>query len=82
MVMARDNRIDVEALRLFVGLADGEHFPTFRAAKADFEKNYVIQALQLTNGKVAGAARLAGKDRKGFYVLMGKYRIDPDDYRK
>jgi two-component system response regulator GlrR len=81
MVMARDDRIDVEALTLFAGPADGEHFPTFRAAKADFEKNYVIQALQVTNGKVAGSARLAGKDRKDFYVLMRRYQIDPDDYR-
>ena len=81
MVMARDDLIDVEALALFAGPADGECFPSFRAAKADFEKNYVIQALQVTNGKVAGAARLAGKDRKDIYVLMRKYRIDPDDYR-
>ena len=32
-------------------------------------------------GRVAAAARLAGKDRKYFYVLMKKHRIDPEDYR-
>ncbi len=42
MVMARDDRIDVEALTLFAGPAGGEYFPTFRTAKADFEKNDVI----------------------------------------
>ncbi len=81
MVMAKGDVIDTESLALFAGPgADGD-FPTFRGAKAEFEKNYVIQALRISEGKVAAAARLAGKDRKDFYDLMKKHGIDPDDHR-
>ncbi len=81
MVMARGDRIDVEALTPFGSPTDGGDFPTFRAAKAEFEKTYVTRALQITAGKVAASARLAGKDRKDFYDLMRKHQVDPDDFR-
>ncbi|HXH27492.1 MAG TPA: sigma-54 dependent transcriptional regulator [Candidatus Polarisedimenticolia bacterium] len=81
MVMSKTERIDVESLSLFAGPGEVAEFPIFRKAKEEFERNYVMQALRLSHGKVAGAARLAGKDRKDFYDLMRKHRIDPDDYR-
>ena len=82
MVMARGDRIDTESLSLFATAAGGGDFPTFRAAKKEFEKHYVIQTLEMAQGKVAAAARLAGKDRKDFYDLMRKHQIKPDDYRR
>jgi two-component system, NtrC family, response regulator GlrR len=81
MVMAKGEMIDTESLALFAGPGGEAGFPAFRAAKAEFEKNYVMQALRITGGKVAAAARLAGKDRKDFYDLMKKHHIDPEDYR-
>jgi two-component system response regulator GlrR len=81
MVMAKEDLIDTEALSLFSGASGGRDFPAFRQAKAEFERNYVVQALQIAQGKVAAAARLAGKDRKDFYDLMRKHRIDPDTFR-
>ena len=81
MVMAKEDLVDTESLALFSGQQVGVEFPTFRKAKAEFEKGYVAQALRAAGGKVAAAARLAGKDRKDFYDLMKKHQIDPNDYR-
>ena len=81
MLMAKGDVVDAESLALFSGQAPGTEFPSFRKAKTEFERGYVVQALRATGGKVAAAARLAGKDRKDFYALMKKHGIDPDDYR-
>jgi two-component system response regulator GlrR len=81
MVMAKGDSIDTQSLALFAGALTGGDFPTFRKAKAEFERGYVVEALRLAEGKVAVAARLAGKDRKDFYDLMKRHAIDPDDYR-
>jgi len=81
MVMVKGDTVDLEALSLFTGPGGEGEFLPFRKAKAEFEKTYVIQALKITEGRVAAAARLAGKDRKDFYDLMKKHLIDPDEYR-
>ncbi len=81
MVFAKGNSVDTEALTLFSNRSPGGEFPRFRDAKLEFEKNYVVQALLITGGKVAVAARMAGKDRKDFYQLMKRHGIRPDDYR-
>ena len=82
MVMAKGDQIDTEALAPFSGPGlTAAELPPFRQAKQEFERTYVVQALRITHGKVAAAARMAGKDRKDFYDLMKKHRIDPDDYR-
>jgi two-component system response regulator GlrR len=81
MVMAHGNLIDAEELKLFFGATRDEELPTFRKAKAGFERDYVARALRITRGNVAAAARLAAKDRKDFYELMKKHHVNPDDFR-
>jgi two-component system response regulator GlrR len=81
MLLAKGEMVDVEALAFLSGPAIGVEFPAYRQAKAEFERNYVVQALRIAGGKVAGAARLAGKDRKDFYTLLRKHGIDPDQFR-
>jgi len=51
-------------------------------AKEYFEKNYLIQLIELTQGNVAQAARLAGKYRADLYELLKKYDIQPSNFRK
>lgn len=46
--------------------------PTYAAARRQFEAIYVRRALALSNGNIASAARLAGKDRKAFYTIMDR----------
>jgi two-component system response regulator GlrR len=81
MVLAKGEIVDADALDLTPGQGAGVELPTFRRAKAEFEKSYVVQALRMTGGRVAAAARMAGKDRKDFYDLMKKHGIDPDSFR-
>ena len=53
-----------------------------KTAKRDFEKDYLIQLIQLTQGNVSKAAKLAGKYRADLYELLKKYKLDPADFRK
>ena len=50
-------------------------------AKADFEKDYLIQLIELTQGNVTQAAKLAGKYRADLYELFRKYNLKPTDSR-
>ena len=51
-------------------------------AKENFEKNYLLQLIELTEGNMAQAARLAGKYRADLYELLKKYDLNPSDFRK
>ncbi len=51
-------------------------------AKENFEKNYIIQLIELTQGNVTQAAKLAGKYRADLYELLRKYNINPADFRQ
>jgi two-component system response regulator GlrR len=54
---------------------------SFNEAKRAFEKQYIIDVLELANGNVAEAARVAKKDRKDFYEVMKKYGVRPEEFR-
>lgn len=54
----------------------------YKNAKESFEKNYLIQLIELTHGNVSQAAKLAGKYRADLYDLLKKHDIKPEDYRK
>jgi two-component system response regulator GlrR len=51
-------------------------------AKENFEKNYLRQLIELTDGNMAQAARLAGKYRADLYELLKKYDLKPSNFRK
>lgn len=53
-----------------------------KKAKADFEKSYIIHLLEMTQGNVSQAARLAGKYRADFYNLLKKYDLKPIDFKR
>ena len=54
---------------------------TLKDAKQEFERNYLISVLKITNGHVANAAKIAGKNRTEFYKLLGQHNIDTADFR-
>ena len=54
----------------------------FKVAKEDFEKNYLIQILELTRGNISEAAKVAGKYRADIYELLKKYNINPSGFRQ
>ena len=55
---------------------------SLKDAKENFEKNYLIQLIELTRGNVSQAAKLAGKYRADLYQLLKKYDIKAADYRR
>lgn len=59
-----------------------DRLKSLKDAKESFEKNYLIQLIELTRGNVSQAAKLAGKYRADLYDLLKKYDIKPADYRK
>lgn len=50
-------------------------------AKADFEKDYLVQLIRLTHGNVTQAAKLAGKYRADLYELLKKHNLKPTDFK-
>ncbi|WP_319407818.1 sigma-54 dependent transcriptional regulator [uncultured Desulfosarcina sp.] len=55
--------------------------PPLRDARDSFEKDYLIELLELNGGNVSQAARMAGKYRADFYVLLRKHGLNPMDFR-
>ncbi|MBR9883067.1 MAG: response regulator, partial [Oceanospirillales bacterium] len=50
---------------------------TYAEAKQQFERDYLVQLLKITNGQVTEAARLAGRNRTEFYRLLQRNHLTP-----
>jgi two-component system response regulator GlrR len=50
---------------------------SYSEAKGRFERDYLIQLLKVTNGQVAEAARIAGRNRTEFYRLLQRHHLSP-----
>jgi two-component system response regulator GlrR len=50
-------------------------------ARAQFERDYLVRLLQLTEGNVALAARLAERNRSEFYKLLQRHTLEPAQFR-
>jgi two-component system response regulator GlrR len=57
-------------------------FLTLKEARQEFEKNYLVGVLRVTNGNVANAAKIAGRNRTEFYKLLNQHEIDPAEFRQ
>jgi two-component system response regulator GlrR len=53
----------------------------FADAKRRFEQEYLVQLLQITNGNVSRAARLAKRNRTEFYKLLHRHQIEPSLFK-
>jgi two-component system response regulator GlrR len=81
VVMTKRNII-TEDLILQTQNISPDGLKSFKYAKENFEKNYLIQLFELTRGNVSNAAKLAGKYRADIYELVKKYNIKLTDFRK
>jgi two-component system, NtrC family, response regulator GlrR len=50
-------------------------------ARDRFEREYLLHLLQMTEGNVSQAARLADRNRSDFYKLLRKHQLDPMLFR-
>ena len=81
VALATQNIISEDAI-LPDQTAAGSGLQSLKDAKEEFEKNYLIQLIELTSGNVSQAAKLAGKYRADLYQLLKKYDIKAADYRR
>ena len=81
VAMATENII-TEDLILPALKAEVNDLKPLKDAKENFEKNYLLQLIELTEGNMAQAARLAGKYRADLYELLKKYDLKPSNFRK
>ena len=85
VLLSNGRLIDVDALDLESAGAEPIAEESFQAAKAriveTFERAYIEQALLTCGGNVTNAARLAKKNRRAFWELLRKHRIDPQPFR-
>jgi two-component system response regulator GlrR len=59
-----------------------ELLKSLKEARNDFEKRYLIHLLQLSEGNVSKAAKLAGRYRADFYDLLKKHDLKLEDFKK
>ena len=55
--------------------------PAFAEARSRFEREYLTQVLQITNGNVTQAARIAKRNRTEFYKLLHKHHLNPSQFK-
>jgi len=53
----------------------------FKDAKTEFERQYLVHLMEITEGNVSQAAKLAGKYRADLYELLKKHDLDPEKFR-
>ena len=51
------------------------------AARNAFEHDYLVRLLQITEGNISQAARIAERNRTEFYKLLKKHQLDPELFR-
>ena len=51
-------------------------------AHRDFERDYLIEVLKITNGNVTKAANLAKRNRTEFHRLLNKHKIEAKSFRQ
>ncbi len=54
---------------------DSSYWPPLTEARDQFERQYLIRVLQMTEGNVTRAAELAGRNRTDFYKLLKKHEL-------
>ncbi len=60
---------------------DASGLPSFEEARAEFTRNYLRQLMELAEGNVSQAARLADRNRTDFYKLLSRHDLDPQDFK-
>jgi two-component system response regulator GlrR len=83
MAMTQQDVIPEEfVLQTKVPILSHESLKPLKEAREEFEREYLIRLLQLSEGNVSQAAKLAGKYRADFYDLLKKHDLKIEDFKK
>lgn len=55
--------------------------PGFDEARDEFTRSYLVQLLQITQGNVSQAARMARRNRTDFYKLLTRHELKPEEFK-
>ena len=61
---------------------EDQYLPSLSEARQQFEHDYLVKVLRLTNGSVAEAALLAQRNRTDFYKLLKRQNINPERFKE
>jgi two-component system response regulator GlrR len=50
-------------------------------AKKDFERDYLVRLMKMTQGNVAHAAKIAKRNRSEFYTLLRRHNLEPGQFK-
>jgi two-component system response regulator GlrR len=82
MAMTQRDVITEELILPSRGGPSSEKLKPLSEAKADFERGYISNILELTKGNISRAAELAGRYRADFYNILKKHKIKAEDFKK
>ena len=61
--------------------SESGEIPPLAKARGEFERDYLTQLLQITNGNVTKAAQIAKRNRTEFYKLLHKHHLEPAHFK-
>jgi len=61
--------------------SESGEIPPLAEARGEFERDYLTQLLQITNGNVTRAAQIAKRNRTEFYKLLHKHHLEPAQFK-
>lgn len=74
--------IGAAMVRRAIGEDQTAAMPSFDEARAEFTRSYLRQLLELAEGNVSRAARLAERNRTDFYKLLNRHDVDPAEFKQ
>tara|TARA_R110002049_G_scaffold21792_12_gene79120 strand:+ start:4400 stop:5743 length:1344 start_codon:yes stop_codon:yes gene_type:complete len=80
VALSRSPVISAELVQQSLGEHAGKLL-SFTDARDEFTRNYLSQILQITQGNVSQAARLAKRNRTDFYKLLSRHDLNPDQFK-
>jgi two-component system response regulator GlrR len=80
VALSRSPVISAELVQQSLGEHSGKLL-SFTDARDEFTRNYLSQILQITQGTVSQAARLAKRNRTDFYKLLSRHDLNPDQFK-
>ena len=82
VAMAQQNWIKEDLILQTRALQAPEPLKPLKESKDAFEKTYLTNLLQISEGNVSRAAKLAGKYRADFYDLLKKHDLKTEKFKK
>jgi two-component system response regulator GlrR len=61
--------------------ARGDDFAAFDGARRQFEREYLMRILRITDGNLTQAAKLAKRNRGDFHALLARHELEPAVFR-